>query len=424
MRFAVQGRYSGAVLLLFLALAPAGTWAARPAAPLLAPSAQAWLMVGHDPQRTARSASIGPLHPRLLWAYRGVYGPPLISRDGSVYGWGKAGLIALTAAGQRRWTIPAQEFLGGPAALGPDGALRVNGELPAASGKLPAASEPHMSIFALSARGQRLWAIRALAWATVPQSVPFSKGEAPLVTAANLLYVPLVGPVYRPGENNGVEVVSAAGAPLRRLLPGWSGTIAVGHDGSLYEVGGDSQGHNALLAARADGAPQWSHPAAYDWWGDVLIGQQGTVYASDGTGLGRGDIGEVMAYTPAGRLRWRVQFHGGVAALAERDDGIILVATGTVLTALNAHGTRLWRLALGSPLRNIETPPALAVDAVGHLYVGTGDGDVRIVAPNGTLLGRFSTGGPSRDGSVPALALGPAGDLAVTGTDGVLRLYR
>lgn len=58
------------------------------------------------------------------------------------------------------------------------------------------------------------------------------------------------------------------------------------------------------------------------------------------------------------------------------------------------------------------------------LYAGTGDGAVRIVAPDGALLGKFSAGGPSRDGCVLTLAPGPAGVLAVTGTDGVLRLYQ
>lgn len=46
------------------------------------------------------------------------------------------------------------------------------------------------------------------------------------------------------------------------------------------------------------------------------------------------------------------------------------------------------------------------------------------VGPTGALLWTLQAGGPSQSGIVPGLALGPGGVLAVTGTDGVLRLYR
>ncbi len=49
--------------------------------------ARAWPMVGHDPQRTYRSASSGPLHARLLLSVRTSVDPPLIDPDGSLYGW-------------------------------------------------------------------------------------------------------------------------------------------------------------------------------------------------------------------------------------------------------------------------------------------------------------------------------------------------
>jgi outer membrane protein assembly factor BamB len=386
--------------------------------------ARSWPMVGHDPQQTARGASVGPLRPHLLWAYRGVLGPPVVGPDGSVYGWTRGGLIALTAAGRRRWTAPAEEFLGGPPALGPDGLVRVNGELRAASGTQPSGSVPHMAIFALSRTGRRLWTIRALPWATMPpQGVPLSKGVAPLVTVANLLYVPFVGPVIRPGLNNGVEVVSPTGAPLRRLLAGWAGPIAVARDGTVYEVGGDSQGHTAVLATRTDGVLRWHHPVAYAQPGSVLIGRIGTVYASDGTGFGQTDVGEVNAYSASGRLLWRLRTTG-VAAMAERDDGTLLIADGSGVSAIGPRGTHLWHRALGHAPMGVYAPPSLVVDAGGRAYVGTGDGLVRALAPNGTPLWTLRAGGPTRLGTIPSLALGPAGALVVVGTDGVLRLYR
>jgi hypothetical protein len=98
-----------------------------------------------------------------------------------------------------------------------------------------------------------------------------SKGEAPLVTAANVLYVPFVSPVYRPGANNGVEVIAPTGVPLRRLLAGWSGPLTVARDGTVYEIGGDSQGHAAVLASRTDGVLWWRRPVAYNQWGTCSL---------------------------------------------------------------------------------------------------------------------------------------------------------
>ena len=281
-----------------------------------------------------------------------------------------------------------------------------------------------MAIFALSPTGRRLWTIRALPWATMPpQSVPFSKLVPPLVSAANVLYVPFVGPAVQPGANLGVEVITPAGVPLRRLLAGWAGTIAVARDGTVYEVGGDLQGHTAVLASRTDGVLWWSHPVTYDQYGAVLVGHQSTVYASDGTGFGQADAGEIIAYSASGRLLWRLRT-AGVAALAERADGTVVAADGNGVSAISPRGRRLWRHALGHAPATVNVLPTLVVDARGRVYVGTGDGMVRALAPNGILLWTLRAGGPTRLGASPSLALGPDGALLVVGTDGVLRLYR
>lgn len=414
-------RLLGLFAVLFLAI-PAATAAARPSSPVPASWQQAWPMVGHDPQQTGRSPGTGPLAPHLLWTYRGLLAPALIGPDGSVYGWSTGGLTALTAAGRHRWTVPAQEYFGGPPALGADGLLRVSGQLPGASTARPA-NEPRISLFAVSPRGQRVWTIRSLPWATVPRSVPFSKGVAPIVTAANLLYMPFVGPAYERWQNNGVEMVSPRGAPLRRLMAGFGGTIAVAPDGIVYQLGYDYQGQTALLASRADGVLLWHHGVPYTQGGNVLVGRHGTVYASDGTGWGTGAAGDVVAYTPAGHLLWHLAT-SGVAALAERGDGVVLAADGSELTAVSPRGARLWRVPLGQAPANAAATPSLAVDAAGHVYAGSADGRVRAVTPGGALLWMLRAGGPTRYGSIPTVALGPNGVLAVTGTDGVLRLYR
>ncbi len=83
-------------LLIVLVLSPRGTRAAGP--PASTAIASAWLMVGHDPQRSQRSADIGPIHPRTLFVHRGMDGPPLIGSDGSVYSWNRSGARPRRAA--------------------------------------------------------------------------------------------------------------------------------------------------------------------------------------------------------------------------------------------------------------------------------------------------------------------------------------
>jgi putative pyrroloquinoline-quinone binding quinoprotein len=413
-------QYSFGLFALALLALPVTTGAARPSAAVVASWKQAWPMVGHDPQQTGRSPGVGPLRPHLLWTYRGLIAPALIGPDSSVYGWGAGGLTALTATGKRRWTVAAQESYGGPPALGADGLLRVSGQLASASGQ---ASEPRVALFAVASKGRRVWTIRSLPWATVPQSVPFSKGMAPIVTAANLFYVPMVGPAYTSGQNNGVEVVSPSGVALRRLLAGFGGPIALSPTGIVYHLGYNYSGQTELLASRPDGVLLWHRTVPYDQEGTVLVGGQGAVYVSDGTGWGPSDLGEVAAYTPAGHLLWHLDTRGGVAALTERGDEIVLVADRSGLAAVSPSGTRLWRVPLGGSPANAGAAPSLALDAAGHAYVGSSDGQVRAVTPGGTLLWALRAGGPSRYGASPTVALGPHGVLVVTGTDNILRVY-
>jgi outer membrane protein assembly factor BamB len=148
------------------------------------------------------------------------------------------------------------------------------------------------------------------------------------------------------------------------------------------------------------------------------------IYASDGTGVGTGDAGEIVAYSPTAALLWRLPTSAGTASLAERGDGVLLVADRSGLSALGPGGARLWNRALGQPSATGVAAPSLVIDAAGHAFVGTSDGYVRAIGPAGALLWTLGAGGPAPDGEVPALALGPAGALAVTGTDRVLRVYR
>ncbi len=244
-----------------------------------------------------------------------------------------------------------------------------------------------------------------------------------MVTDTNLFYVPFVGPAFTSTQNNGVEVVSANGVPLRRLPAGYGGPIAVSVSGIVYQLGYNYSGRMALLACRGDGSLLWRRDVTYSQSGSVMVGRQGIIYISDGSAGGSQDTGEVAAYTSAGHPLWRRVTSGGFAVPAERGDGVILVADRTGLTALRPAGRRLWHRALGRVPARAESGPSLAVDAAGRAYVGGLDGKVRAIAPNGKILWTVGAGGRSRQGFSPSIALGPRGILAVVGTDQVLRVY-
>ncbi len=401
---ALLGLVAPAPVPIARAVAPTHVSGATAVVP--APSAwpQGWDMVGHDPQRTGRSPSTVRPHPRLIFTYTDDLcgGTLLIDATGDIYAWCGKGLTALTMAGRRRWRVAVSDGEGGPPALAPDGLVLAN----ANDGMT---DYRHQFIIALAAAtGQRRWIVHSLPWAAaLGADVPNSKGAAPLVTAANLLYVPFVGP----SPYHGIEVFGLAGQSLRRLAPPAAPTaMAAAFDGTLYVIS-----DNALVAYAPGGAVRWQRPS---YATAVLVSARGTVYTADGTnGVG--------AYAADGRLLWRRATGDQVISLAERADGTVLALGRAGLSAVSAAGRRLWRRPAGRLSRTpYPLPPTIAVDAAGRAYVGSDDGMVRAIARDGALLWTLPAGGPTSLGETPSIALGPRGTLVVAGTDGRLRVYQ
>jgi len=110
----------------------------------------------------------------------------------------------------------------------------------------------HLFVVALSvASGATRWAVHALPWSALQGDVPNSKGLAPLVTAASVLYMPFAGPDR---TNAGLEAFSPGGQPLRRLLPHIvPDAIAEARDGTIYAL--NSEG---LVALTTRGTTRWT----------------------------------------------------------------------------------------------------------------------------------------------------------------------
>ncbi|GAC1435541.1 MAG: hypothetical protein NVSMB65_09530 [Chloroflexota bacterium] len=389
--------------------------------------AAAWPMVGHDPRRTNRGTGSGPLRPHLVFGTRGIVGLPLIGPDGNLYGWGQHGVVALRPDGHPLWIARLTPGEGSQPALTPTGQLVVNGM------DLAAPQGPALVVQAVAApTGRPIWTLRTLPWTRqmggaiaiggrmVPMgpSLPNSKGAAPLVEANGTIFMPFLGP-SRP--NTGMEMIAPNGRPLRQLAPGFPPqSLAQAADGSVYAVGGD--GTLALAAVRLDGSLRWQRslgfrPGALT---GILVGRSGTIYATDGESS-RAANGEVVAYAPTGRLLWRVT-DAGTGTLAERADGSLLVASDRRLTALSPAGAELWRRSLGHQATAPHSLPTVAVDGRGHAFVGTAEGLIYALDRDGSVLWTTRVG-PSGFVSA-ACVLGPAGQLVVIGTDGILRAYR
>jgi outer membrane protein assembly factor BamB len=145
------------------------------------------------------------------------------------------------------------------------------------------------------------------------------------------------------------------------------------------------------------------------------VGQGGVVYA----GLGK----EIDAFSGSGQVLWRYRKADGALTLAERSDGVLLVAGRHDLDAVQPDGKQLWGVQIGSSRgASAEERPFLLVDGDDTAYVGTGDGSVWVISAQGQWLSDLPAGGHENHRS-PGLLLGPDGRLLVSGTDRVMRVY-
>jgi outer membrane protein assembly factor BamB len=347
-------------------------------------------MVGHDPQRTSRSPVVGPSDPRLLFSFAKL-SQPVIGSDGSIYGWGSRGLIAIRPSGHVRWTFPSWEAeAGGPPALAPSGVLYVVG-FPA---RIPRIDPKYSRIFALTPSGRLRWQRKAYL---------FSKGRQPYVTGAGVLYAPFVGPY-----NAQLQEVLAGGGILRRISGSFQ-SMAQAPDGTIYAYLGSVRGLTAI------------DPGGTELWQRDLGSSQSfvSIVASDGGTVYVGDSQGAAAYDHTGGLAWRQMVTGPAPALALAGDGSLRTASAGSLTDLNTDGSVAWSLALGTA--QVDLRPALAVDANGTSYVLAGDGLLRVVSASGAVLAAIRVCQPTAYTGLE-LTLGPFGRLTAV-CNYVLHVY-
>jgi outer membrane protein assembly factor BamB len=156
------------------------------------------------------------------------------------------------------------------------------------------------------------------------------------------------------------------------------------------------------------------------------INSSPTVNPNDGTIYVGSDDWYVYALKPAARLadptgvggvntlmgEWRFRTNGEIesSAAIDPDDGTIYIGSddGNVW-AIRPNGTEKWRFSTGG---NVESTPIVDLD--GTIYIGSLNGDVYAINPNGTQKWVFPTGAAVS----PSPALGQAGFIHIGSNDG------
>ena len=179
----------------------------------------------------------------------------------------------------------------------------------------------------------------------------------------------------------------------------WEGNVAVGFDGTLY-AGNTNFNYYAVSP---DGALKWVYPTGANAWSCAAIAADGTLFWGSNDTL-------VRAVRADGREVWRRRTLGFIAASAALgSDAVYLGSFDSYFYALApATGRVLWKHKTGD---HIYSSAALQPGADGRtaaVYVGSTDGVVSALRPDGGRRWTFAVGAPIR--SSPVLGRAPDGD--------------
>ena len=359
-----------AVLVVALALVAGGSVAPGPAladGPLLQGSP--WPEMRHDLRNTGESQIRGAYRGERPWSFttqRGIFSTPVIDDRGVVYvGSADGNFYALGRDGSKLWRFRTGGIIDAAAALG----LRAgpNDEFPITIGS------GDETLYQLRGTPKQLSAAKRTRWTF----------RTPLAPATG------------------------------QLVNWWEGNVAYGPDSNLY-VGNTGGGAFSLTP---DGRQRWVTQRANSVWTTPAFDAEGNSY------WGSVDF-YAFSLDPAGNQRWQTFTPGYLTSSpALGSDGTVYIGSfDRSLHALDpATGAERWAFPTAD---HIYSSPALASDAAGNtkaIYIGSADGSIYAVAPDGTELWSYDTGDPVR--SSPVLGRAPKGDgkiVYVGSSNGVL----
>jgi outer membrane protein assembly factor BamB len=185
-----------------------------------------------------------------------------------------------------------------------------------------------------------------------------------------------------------------------QLVNWWEGNAEVGPDGTVYAGNTGS----AAYAITPDGKVKWIFRAGNSVWTSTAIADDGTTY------WGSLDL-FVYALDKNGQQVWRTPTLGFIVsspALSKDGSTLFIGSFDGQLHALDAKtGAPKWVFQTGD---HVYSSPALEEDssgAVKGIYIGSTDGIVYKLDPNGKQVWQYDTGDAVR--SSPVLGLAPDG---------------
>jgi outer membrane protein assembly factor BamB len=369
--------------------------AAGPAPSGPAPAGYApWPEAEHDAAHTSQATGRGPQSGHIAWKTNlgsPISPGPAVGPGGTIYESSDAGILYAIdpATGRVQWKFDGGGALGGDdlsttAAVLPDGTIVWPG--------------PRDTVFGLSARGQRQWAVR------VP-GVPLS----PVIASPTALYVMTTSGVLAALRVDGANTAERWTIKLGHQS---LGSPVVRADGVIETTVDD-----CLIAVRDEGA------TARQLWQFTVPKkvEVSAAVAADGTAVLGTNDGFEYGISASGRQLWKhatgsPSFSSAAVTSAGTayygDNGGVLTvaaaATGSVTRALDAQP------GVSTPAANIWTAPL--VDSAGDVYYGTNGGMIYGYAPGGRQLFAIPTG--KTVDSYPALSA--AGDLLIGSDNGYL----
>lgn len=330
---------------------------------------------------------------RFAWVFpaRGaIRTRPLRTPSGSLYVTSDpATLYALTASGRLQWAHNASGIVRSAPIRAADGTLYL--------------ADSNSLITALHSSGAVLWQTRLRSPAR----------GSPLVQGEHLYVVTNVGELHAFDTDDGERAWSYdLGEETTPLAWSSDGALLVGTaSGDVLKLTTDRETRWRTRVPADDGDGLWLAPVPDGAGGCSIVTARGQVVALDATGAMRwraapdSPVVSPLLVSDSGgeRVGKRGSEKGMVYGTTHEGDLLALAAAG---------GAERWRYATGSRL---QAPPVRGPD--GTLYLGTGDGRLLAISPEGTLLWQAHLGGAVE--APPIVA--PDGTLYVATTGG--RLY-
>jgi outer membrane protein assembly factor BamB/subtilisin family serine protease len=294
------------------------------------------------------------------------------------------------------------------------------GEIAAGESAVVTVKADNMALAA--GRYRALIMIRAPGAENSPQWVRFGLELTP--AGGTLLWQASVGPtdsspalgpdgtIYLFGADQSLYALSPDGQEQWAFRAGGailSASVAVAKDRTIYFGADDGN----LYALAPDGKEKWRFAADLPLRSSPAIGPDGTIYI--GSGSEPSESAKVYAVGPNGMLKGRpFDVEGGVVSSPALSKNVLYVGSlDRRVYAVNLDGFyRQWRFRTGDV---ITSSPAIGADDT--IYIGSEDGYLYALAPDGKEKWRFQT----NDKIVSSPAIGPDGTIYVGSLDG--RLY-